>query len=116
MSPTLGHSHRYDAMRAIPPERRRRITHRAVPLIAIALVALVVGIVVGAGGQSDAERTATNFTRAWQRPGYPAMYHLLPGGAREAVSIGAFERACKEAGATATTVPLRAGKADDASG
>src|SRR3954451_22117758 len=102
MSPTLGHSDRYDSPRALPAERRRRITRRALPLIAIALVALVVGIVVGAGRQSDAQRTANRFVTAWGRGDYPAMYRLLTGAARDKISLAAFERAYKDAGATAT--------------
>src|SRR4051794_10675936 len=102
------------AVRDAPPsERRRRITHRAVPLIALALVALVVGMMVGASRESGAERAAGSFTKAWERADYPAMYRLLTSGARDRTSLTAFERAYREAGATATAVSLRAGKPRD---
>jgi peptidoglycan glycosyltransferase len=108
MYPTLGH----------PPhhgERQRRLTHRGLPLAALAFVALVVGIVVGANsGESDAERTTAKFTQDWARGDYAAMYGLLTGKARQRTSLAAFERAYRMAGATATTVGLRPGKAHDA--
>src|SRR4051794_36468010 len=110
MCPTLGPFDQ-QAARGSPADRRRRVTHRAVPLIAIAAVALIVGIVVGAGRESDAERTADSFTRAWARSDYPAMYRLLTSGARDRTSLAAFERAYRMAGATATAVSLRAGRA-----
>jgi peptidoglycan glycosyltransferase len=104
------------ALSGMPPERRRRLTHRAVPLAAIALAALVVGIVVGAGGRSDAERAADGFVSAWRHRDYPAMYGMLTGSARERTSLAAFERAYKQAGATATTTSLVARKSHDTNG
>jgi cell division protein FtsI/penicillin-binding protein 2 len=96
-----------------PSDRRHRLTHRALPLGAIALLALIAGVVVGAGSQSDAERATTSFMRAWQRRDYPAMYDLLTSSSRKVTSLVAFERTYKNAGATATMVSLQAGKAHD---
>src|SRR4051812_29109579 len=98
---------------APPGDRRRRITHRALPLIAIATVALVVGFLVGAGGQSDAERAASGFTRAWARGDYRAMYDMLGSSAKRRTSFAAFERAYRSAAATATAVSVLPGKAHD---
>ena len=59
-------------------ERRRRLTHRALPaLTALAVVSGAAGMVVGAGTSSAAERTAQRFTQAWERQDYAAMYALL---------------------------------------
>src|SRR3954471_21850597 len=94
-------------------ERRRRITHRFLPVVvAVAVVSLVLGIVIGAG-QSESERTARDFAAAWQRNNYPAMYQLLSPGARERVSAANFATFYRNASATATLARLEPGRAKD---
>jgi cell division protein FtsI/penicillin-binding protein 2 len=84
-------------------ERRRRLTHRAVPALAgLALVAAGAGMAVGAGASSAAERTARSFTEAWARQDYRAMYGLLDDASRRAYSAREFRRAYRDAAATAT--------------
>src|SRR4051812_1560519 len=96
-----------------PSERRRRITHRLVPVvIAVAIVSVVLGIVIGAG-QSQSERTARDFAAAWQRANYTAMYELLSPAARKRVSAGDFATFYRNAGATATLARLEPGRAED---
>jgi penicillin-binding protein A len=95
---------------SLSAERRRRLTHRALPALAgLALLALAAGLVVGARAVSGRERTARDFTQAWQRGDYRAMYGLLDDVSRRAYSFRAFRRAYRDAAATATEVALRAG-------
>jgi cell division protein FtsI/penicillin-binding protein 2 len=91
-------------------ERRRRLTHRALPaLAALALVSAGAGMVVGAGASSPAERTARRFAEAWERQDYRAMYALLDTASRRAYSSREFRRAYRDAGDTATLRRLDAG-------
>jgi penicillin-binding protein A len=94
-------------------ERRRRVTHRLVPaVLAIAVVSLVLGIVIGSG-QSQSERTARDFAAAWARSNYTAMYSMLSPAAKKKVTAADFATFYKNASATATTVELDPGKAKD---
>jgi penicillin-binding protein A len=87
-------------------ERRRRLTHRALPAaVAVALGAFVVGLVAG-GGDSEAERTAGAFTTAWQRGDYEAMHGLLSAESRASVSPTELEQAYRDAAATATALRM----------
>jgi penicillin-binding protein A len=88
-------------------ERRRRLTHRALPILTgLALVALILGLVVGGGAGSEAERVAADFTRAWQRGDYAAMHRLLSAEARVDVSRDELASAYRDAAATATATRL----------
>ena len=81
-------------------ERRRRLTHRALP----ALVVLARGVGRGGddgrsghlvGGGADG---AQRFTEAWERQDYRAMYALLDDASRRAYSVREFRRAYRDAG------------------
>src|SRR3954471_1551960 len=94
-------------------ERRRRVTRRLVPaVIALAVVSVVLGIVIGAG-QSQSERTARDFAAAWQRSNYRAMYQLLSPSARKRVTAANFTTFYRNASATATLARLDPGRAHD---
>lgn len=93
-------------------ERRRRLTHRALPFFgALALAALVVGVVAG-GGRSQAERIAADFAAAWQRGDYGAMHALLDADVRRRVPAGALADAYRDVAATATATAVRPGEPD----
>jgi hypothetical protein len=77
----------------------------------VAAFALVVGLMVGSGVPSGAERTARDFGRAWQRGDTDAMYDLLGQDSHSRYSKGAFEQAYREAAATATATRFRIGEA-----
>ena len=97
-------------MTDLSAERRRRLTHRAVPALAgLALVAAAAGMMVGARVSSAAERTARSFTEAWARQDYRAMYGLLDDASRRAYSAREFRRAYRDAAATATVRRVAAG-------
>jgi penicillin-binding protein A len=85
-------------------ERRRRLTHRALPAAAVlAVLALILGLTVGGGHDSDTERVARAFSAAWQKEDYAAMHRLLSADARAAISREQLATAYGDAAATATT-------------
>jgi cell division protein FtsI/penicillin-binding protein 2 len=93
-------------------ERRRRLTHRALPaLAALALLSAGAGLVVGAGATSVEQRTAGEFTRAWERQDYRAMYAKLDRASRRTYSLAQFRAAYRDAAATATVERVHAGDA-----
>jgi penicillin-binding protein A len=94
----------------ISPQRRRRLTHRALPALgALALIAGGAGMVVGAGASSVSEQTARQFSEAWERQDYDAMYALLDDASKRAYSAREFRRAYRDAADTATTARVEAG-------
>jgi hypothetical protein len=101
-------------VKSIPPARRRRITHRALPTLGgLAAVSLIAGMMVGATTDSAAERTATRFAQAWQRGDYRAMHQLLTPASQAAHPLAAFRRAYERAAATATASRI---ESDDPAG
>lgn len=90
-------------------ERRRRLTHRALPLGTLAFVALVLGLVCGSAFDSAGERTAAQFASAWSRGDYRSMHELLDPEARSRYPLQAFRAAYERAAATATATALVAG-------
>ncbi|HEX2071988.1 MAG TPA: penicillin-binding transpeptidase domain-containing protein [Thermoleophilaceae bacterium] len=94
-------------------ERRRRLTHRALPAIAVlAVLAFVFGIALGGGHDSETERVARDFSAAWQREDYAAMHRLLTADARAATSREQLAEAYEDAAAIATTRRLEIGEPD----
>jgi peptidoglycan glycosyltransferase len=84
-------------------ERRRRLTHRALPALGgLALVAGGAGMVVGSLAPSSSERTASEFAEAWERGDYGAMYDMLDDASREVHTRREFRAAYRRAAATAT--------------
>jgi penicillin-binding protein A len=91
-------------------ERRRRLTHRALPALGgLALLAGGVGVVVGAQAQSGSERIASDFADAWERGDYGAMYDLLDEASREVHTRRQFRAAYRGVAATATATGVAAG-------
>ncbi len=91
-------------------ERRRRLTHRALPALGgLAVVSLAAGMVFGSAAPSGEEQTAADFAGAWERGDHQAMYALLDDASRQAHSLREFERAYRDAAATATATAIAAG-------
>jgi penicillin-binding protein A len=91
-------------------ERRRRLTHRALPALGgLAMLAAGAGVVVGAQTQSGSERTAGEFAEAWERRDYDAMYELLDDPSRRAHTRREFQAAYRRDAATATAIGIEAG-------
>lgn len=95
-------------------ERRRRLTHRALPLGGLALAALVTGIGFGSAFESTSERVAQRFGRAWSGQDYVSMHRLLGPDAQARYPLEAFRAAYDEASATATAVKIEVGESDGA--
>jgi penicillin-binding protein A len=91
-------------------ERRRRLTHRALPAVGgLAAVALAAGALVGSLAGSADERAASDFAEAWERGDERAMYALLSGSARSTYPFERFRRAYRRAADTATLADIAAG-------
>jgi cell division protein FtsI/penicillin-binding protein 2 len=104
-------------VRSIPPERRRRITHRALPTLAgLAAVSLVAGLMAGAATESAAERAAGEFASAWERRDVRAMHAELTAEAQDRFPPARLRRAYRRAAATATLRSVEAGEPEDAGG
>jgi transpeptidase family protein/MecA-like transpeptidase family protein len=90
-------------VRNLPAERRRRLTHRALPALGgIALTSLALGALVGSFAESAAERTARAFADAWEQADYAAMHGMLTGSARERFDRERFRSAYDSMAATTT--------------
>ena len=93
------------SVKSIPPARRRRLTHRALPALGgLAAVSLVAGAFVGAAhATAPSERAAADFAEAWQQRRLPRdarAAHRRRRGQR--YPLPAFRRAYERAAATAT--------------
>jgi hypothetical protein len=88
--------------------RRRGRLSRAWPVIALASLAFVVGVVVGAGANSDGHATiAKRFITNWSAQRYDAMYADVDAGTRQALSPAGFGDAYRSAWDTSTASSLR---------
>src|SRR5215217_3709033 len=97
-------------LKTIPPERRRRLTHRALPALGgLAAVSMVAGAFVGSGTESASERAAGRFAEAWERGDMRGMHDLLSESSSERFPIARFRRAYRRASATATMTAVEAG-------
>ena len=101
--------------RSLEVERRRRLVTRMAPLALIALVAFIVGVVVGTDSGSPEKEAAKRFTTAWENGEYAAMYRELNSGSRRKISINDFVIAYRETDQIATVRSLDAGSPDGAS-
>jgi cell division protein FtsI/penicillin-binding protein 2 len=101
-------------MSTLPPEveRRRRLLTRALPLIAIALVAFVLGAEAGAPGSPERD-AARRFADAWAREEFAAMYRELNEASRRAIDVHAFTRAYRDAEVIATQRRIEPGAVRD---
>jgi cell division protein FtsI/penicillin-binding protein 2 len=93
-------------------ERRRRLTHRALPALGtLAVLSAGIGMMVGAGATSTEQRTATEFASAWERQDFRAMYAKLDAASRRTYTFAQFRDAYRVAAATATVERVQAGDA-----
>jgi transpeptidase family protein/penicillin-binding protein len=104
-------------LKTIPPERRRRLTHRALPALAgLAAVSLVAGTIVGSTTRSASEQAAGDFADAWERGDLRGMHDLLSEASSARFPIERFRRAYRRAAATATMTDLDAGDPETVNG
>jgi penicillin-binding protein A len=92
---------------------RNQRLRRARPVAALAVVAFLVGAIVGANhGSSPAVALADRFVQAWSRGDYAAMYAEITPAAQHSVSPGEFARDYEQDMRTATADARRvAGRA-----
>lgn len=93
-----------------PLERRERLKTRALPLIAIALVSFVAGVISGCPGNPNRD-AAERYLEAWQQNDYEAMHSELSTVSREAVPLERFTERYEEAEAVATLQGIEKGEA-----
>jgi cell division protein FtsI/penicillin-binding protein 2 len=99
---------------SLPSERRRRITHRALPTIGgLAVVSLLAGALVGANTRTAGELAVRDFASAWERGDTKAMHRLLSDSARRRHPLERFRSAYRQAAATATVTALETGDPDE---
>jgi hypothetical protein len=91
---------------------------RALPVIAMATVAFIIGAIVGAqSGSSPSEALASRFVSAWSKGDYATMYSDVDAATKSETSPAAFAAAYREALATATATGVRVtGKARGSAG
>jgi len=82
----------------------------------LAAVSLIAGLLVGAGTETGAQRTASRFADAWQRGDYRAMHGLLAPDSRARHPLSSFRRAYERAAATATVRNIEAGDPEGSGG
>lgn len=97
-------------------ERRRRLTSRALPLLALGLCAFAVGAIAGASGGDPESRVVDRFVAAWERGDHAAMYALVDDRTRARTPITRFARTYRRAAETATATALAAGPIGDEQG
>lgn len=77
------------------------------PVLALAAVAFVVGLLVGAGGGPDSARSvAVSFTRAWAINDYASMYSHIDAASRRTMTVANFAGAYRDAESLATVTGL----------
>jgi penicillin-binding protein A len=85
-------------------ERRRALRRRALPVIALAALAFLVGAILGAAhsSPSPARALAARFAAAWARGNYASMYGEIAPSSQREVSASEFAGDYREALMTAT--------------
>src|ERR1700693_4703523 len=93
--------------RSLTEEQSVRV-RRARPVIALALLAFVIGVIVGANsGSSASDALAARFVAAWSRSDYAAMYEVVDPATKRSLTPDGFAAAYAEAMRTATATSLR---------
>jgi penicillin-binding protein A len=98
-------------LNTIPPERRRRLTHRALPALGgLAAVSMVAGAFVGSSTESTSERVAGDFATAWERGDMRGMRALMSESSSARFPLASMRRAYRRAAATATLTAIETGE------
>jgi hypothetical protein len=96
--------------------RRNRLSQRALPLTALAAAALVGGLLAGGLRDSEAVRTAREFSQAWERGDHGRMWRLLTDDAQSETSPQELTAAYRDAMATATATRVEPGAVEEVDG
>ena len=98
------------ALHDLSQERRRRLTHRAVPIAGAVLLLLLLVLVLRSCGASEEESAAGRFADAWERSDWAAMHEALTPDAQRRFPPAALQRAYGAAAATATGGAVKVGE------
>ncbi len=96
-------------------ERYRRLTHRTIPIVGLALVSLVIGLIVGATAGSSTKRIGREYADAWQRGDVQAMRALFTPEAKQRYSAAEVRQALAAASDTATATGFTIGEPESES-
>jgi peptidoglycan glycosyltransferase len=89
-------------------ENHNQRLRRALPVLALAVLAFAIGAVLGAGrGASPASRLATQFVTAWTHGDYRAMYADIDAASQRRTTPSRFAASFESALRTATATSLR---------
>jgi peptidoglycan glycosyltransferase len=92
-------------------ERQQRLKTRALPLVAVAFIAFILGMVQGCPG--DPNRTsAEEYVKAWKDRDFEEMYAKLSTKSRDAIPLERFRERYERMGAAGTLVTVEAGEAE----
>jgi peptidoglycan glycosyltransferase len=96
----------------MPPRRAQpdQVRHRLAALGGVAILALVAGLIAGAGHQPAEARLAAEWAQAWEHADYGAMHAMLTPAAQRATPLTEFVAAYRLAAGTATLRTLAIGK------
>jgi penicillin-binding protein A len=89
--------------------RRRRLLRRGAPIITLAIIAFVAGVLLSGNSGAAERQTVSQYVRAWARGDFAQMYNLLDRASQRLVPRELFAAELRNAAATATVVGLRPG-------
>src|SRR3954466_2864264 len=93
-----------------PRPRRVADPRRFGAIVAVALVALLAGVVAGARHVPQERRLGEAVAAAWEHRDYGAMYALLSDAARARTSRGTLQHTYEDAAGTLTLERVRTGR------
>jgi penicillin-binding protein A len=96
-----------------PTSRRRRKLRRLAPLLALAGISFLVGVITGGRHEPAERQLAERFVGAWERHDYAGMHAMLTPAAQKDTPVTDFAHAYEDAAVTATTQRLTAGRPSD---
>lgn len=91
-------------------ERQQRLKTRALPLVAVALIAFILGAIQGCPGNPNKD-AASRYVTAWSGGDYKAMHDELSTASRQAITLERFEARYEQSMAMATATSLTGGEA-----
>jgi penicillin-binding protein A len=92
-------------------ERQQRLKTRALPLVGVAFIAFILGMIQGCPG--DPNRTAAeNYVNAWADHDYAAMHDLLSTKSKEAIPLERFQQRVEKMESMGTLVTVEGSDAE----
>jgi cell division protein FtsI/penicillin-binding protein 2 len=86
--------------------RRKRLATRAAPVVVVAAVAFVAGVIAGAAPRLAERHLVQHYVSAWERGDYTRMYALLDPASRARISLAQFVAAYRADANTATSTKI----------